>query len=96
MAVVQCLRHSAEPVAAPPTSPFMALLIDPLAVRAQALFPRCSSVCGCTNYFLWFVVLCAAVPEFFQRDREFLPPPTAVVAVSMLRLCQTLRNFRWQ
>ena len=33
-------RHSAEPVAPPPTSPLMALLID-VAARAQALFPRC-------------------------------------------------------
>ena len=33
--------------AAPPTSSFMALLIDgPLAVRAQALLPRGSSLCG--------------------------------------------------
>ena len=51
-AVLQCFRHSADPVAAPPTSSFMALLIDPLAVWAQALFPRCSSVCGCINFFV--------------------------------------------
>ena len=31
----------------------MALLLDPRAVRAQARFPRCSSVCGCvTPFFL--------------------------------------------
>ena len=46
-AVVQFLRQSAEPRAAPPTSPFMALVMDPRAVKAQARFPRCSSVCGC-------------------------------------------------
>ena len=28
--------------------PFMASLMDPRAVKAQARFPRCSSVCGCT------------------------------------------------
>ena len=44
---VQFFRHSAEPSAAPPASPFMALLVDPLAVKAHARFPRCSSVCGC-------------------------------------------------
>ena len=35
-AVVQFLRQSAESCVAPPTSPFMALLMDPWAVRAQA------------------------------------------------------------
>ena len=39
-AVVQFLRQFAEPRAAPPTSPFMALLTDPRAVKAQARFPR--------------------------------------------------------
>ena len=34
--VVQFLRQSAEPCAAPPTSPFMALLMDPRAVKAHA------------------------------------------------------------
>ena len=48
-AVVQFLRQSAEPCAAPPTSPFMALLVDPWAVKAHARFPRCSSVCGCAS-----------------------------------------------
>ena len=47
-AVLQFLRQSAEPCAAPPTSPFMALLMDPRAVKAQARFPRCSSGCVCT------------------------------------------------
>ena len=46
-AVVQFLRQSAEPCVAPPTSPFMALLMEPRAVKAHARFPRCSSVCGC-------------------------------------------------
>ena len=45
-AVVQFLRQSAEPCAAPPTSPFMALLMDPRAVKAEARFPRCSSNCN--------------------------------------------------
>ena len=31
-AVVQFLQQSAEPCAAPPTNPFMALLMDPRAV----------------------------------------------------------------
>ena len=44
-AVIQFLRQSAEPCVAPPTSPFTALLMDPRAVKAQARFPRCSSVC---------------------------------------------------
>ena len=35
-AVVQFLRQSAEPCAAPPTSPFMTLLMDPLAVKAHS------------------------------------------------------------
>ena len=34
------------------TSPFMALLMDPLAVKAQARVPRCSSVSGCIIRFL--------------------------------------------
>ena len=46
-AVVQFPRQSAEPCAPPPTSPFMALLVEPRAIKAQARFPRCSSVCGC-------------------------------------------------
>ena len=46
-AVVQFLRQSAEPCAAPTTSPFMALWMDPRDVKAHARFPRCSSVCGC-------------------------------------------------
>ena len=48
-AAVQFLRQSAEPCAAPPTNPFMALLMEPRAVKAQVRLPRCSSVCGCTN-----------------------------------------------
>ena len=51
-AVVQFFRQSAEHCAAPPTSPFMALLMDPLAVKAQARFQRFSSVCGCIIRFL--------------------------------------------
>ena len=46
-AVVQFLRRSAEPCAAPPTRPFMALLMDLWTVKAQARFPHCSSVCDC-------------------------------------------------
>ena len=44
--------QSAEPCATPPTSLFMPLLMDPLAVRAQARFSRCSSVCGCIVRFV--------------------------------------------
>ena len=44
-AVVQFFRQSAERCAAPPTSPFMGLLIDPLAVKAQARLPRRKLVC---------------------------------------------------
>ena len=51
-AVVQFFRQSAELCAAPPTSPFIALLMDPLAVKAQARFPHCSSVSDCTIRFL--------------------------------------------
>ena len=46
-AVVQFLRQSAEQCAAPPTNPFMALLMEPRAVKARARLPRCSSVYGC-------------------------------------------------
>ena len=56
--LVRSLLSSAVSVAAPPTSPFMALLMDPVALKAQAflaalqfgasLFPRESSpVCCC-------------------------------------------------
>ena len=37
-AVVQFLRQSAAPCASPPTSPFMALLVEPRAVKAHACF----------------------------------------------------------
>ena len=37
-----------NPSSAPPTSPVMCLL----AVRAQARFPRCWSVCGCIVRFV--------------------------------------------
>ena len=47
-AEVQFLLQSAEPCAAPPTSPFMALRMDPRAVKAHARLPCCSSACGCT------------------------------------------------
>ena len=40
-AVVQFLRQSAEPCAAPPTSPFTALLVEARAIKAEARFPRC-------------------------------------------------------
>ena len=52
--LVRSLQSSAVSVAAPPTSPFMALLMDPVAPKAQAflaalqfgasLFPRGSSL----------------------------------------------------
>ena len=42
-AVVQFLRQSAEPCAAPPTNPFTALPMEP----RQARLPRCSSVSSC-------------------------------------------------
>ena len=58
-AVVRLLRQSAEPCAAPPISPFMALLIEPRAVKVQARFPRCSSVCGCV-----FSAVLRSGPEF--------------------------------
>ena len=38
-----------SPVLLHPTSPFIAELMDPLAVRSQARLPRCSSVCGCAT-----------------------------------------------
>ena len=42
----------ALPGAAPPTSPFMALLTDSLAVKAQARFLHCSSLsfCGAAHF----------------------------------------------
>ena len=42
-AVVQFLRQSAEPCAAQPTRPFMALLMEHRAVGAHARLPRCSA-----------------------------------------------------
>ena len=47
--MVQFLWQSAEPCAAPPTSPFMALMMEPRAVKAHARFPRCSSVFSCCS-----------------------------------------------
>ena len=50
----------------------MALLIDPLPVKAQALFPRCSVVCGCIVLFsLGFLVVCAALPASRSCGRCF-------------------------
>ena len=60
-AAVQFLRQSAEPCAAPPTSPFMALLMDPRAVKAQARFPRCS-------FCLWLHLSCCSA----KRPRVLL------------------------
>ena len=57
-AVFQFLRHSAEPFAAPPTSPLVALLMDPRGLsKAQARFPRCPSVCGCVPLAVPLAVL---------------------------------------
>ena len=74
-AVVQFLRQSAEPCAAPPTSPFTALLMEPQAVGAQARLPRCSSDCGCT-----LLAVLRSGPEFcrpktldLQNNRTYTP-----------------------
>ena len=57
----------------------MALSIGPLAVMAQAVFPF--FYCLRLHGFPCVVAQCAAAPAFFQRDRDLLPPPTAVVVV---------------
>ena len=81
-AVVQFLRQSADPCAAPPTSPFMALLMEPRAVKAQARFPRCSSVCGCV-----FLAVLRSGPEFcypgtLEMRSLICPFPTGEIVVS--------------
>ena len=77
-----------------PRGPFTALLMDPLAVRAQALLPRSSSVRGCTvPFFSCEEVLIAAVPEFFQRVRELRPLPNAATAVLFPRVCRSPSRF---
>ena len=81
-AVVQCFPCSAVPAAAPPTSPFMALLIDLLAARAQALSPRCSSVCG--RVVLLLPVLLHSVPLTKNSSHEIVhyswfPPAVGAV-----------------
>ena len=65
--MVQIFRQSAEPCAVPSTSPFMALLMEPLAVEAQALLSRCSTACGCT-----VLVLLRRGPECFCS--RIIPP----------------------
>ena len=68
--------QSAEPCAAPPTSPFMALLIDPLAVKAQARLPRFSSVCGCITHFSCEADQSVAAPKSFFAIRSLTSPAT--------------------
>ena len=62
------LRHSAEPCEAPPTSPSVALLMDPRAVKAQARFPRCSSVCGCIPLADLQTAQSSADPKLWRSD----------------------------
>ena len=81
-AVVQFFRQSAEPCADPPTSPFAALLMDPLAVRAQAHLPPCFSVSGCPISFssAW---RSSAAPVFFQEAHFACFPKSCKNAVSI-------------
>ena len=57
-AVVHSFLYYFVPAAPPPTSPFTTLLSDLLAVRAQGLLLRCSSVCG---RFVFFSLFCCPV-----------------------------------
>ena len=93
-AVVHCFWHSVEPIAAPPTSPFMALQIDPLAVRAQFFLLAVLRSAASRISFFCLEVLTAAVQKFSQRGDECHPPPIAVAAVFLLRFfCQTPWEF---
>ena len=74
-AVVQCLMCSAVPSAAPPTSPFMGLLIDSLAVRAQARFPHCSSVYGCICS--WRTLLSSVLLTWNSSDKILCTSPAS-------------------
>ena len=73
--LVHFFWHSSEPSAVPCTSPFMALRIDPLAVRAQVFFPLAVLRSAAQFSYFCLEVPNAVVPEFFQRDHEFHPPP---------------------
>ena len=78
-AVVQFFRQSAEPCADPPTSPFAALLMDPLAVRAQAHLPPCFSVNGCP--FLFLLLESQVLLQYFSKK---LISPASQKAVETL------------
>ena len=67
----------------------MALLIDPLAVRGQALLSRCSSACGCTVFFSLVLLSCALLSQNSSNEIVNFPPPTAEDAVQILCFCQT-------
>ena len=47
-----CIPFSAVHAAAPPTSPFITLRMDPLAVNAKGRFPCCPSVWGFVSFFV--------------------------------------------
>ena len=83
-AAVQFLRQSAEPWAAPPMRPVMAWLMDSRAVKAQARFPRRSSVCG------------SILLAFLRSGQECCSPSTLEISstfevvVFFLSFCQCL------
>ena len=75
--------------------------MSPLRVRGMCILAR-ATVCEGTGsfptLFLFFGSLSCVLQSqnISQRDRELLPPPTAVDAVLILCFCQTLGNFRLQ
>ena len=79
--------HQAVPAAVcralrgPPTSPFMALLMGPRAVKAQARVPRSYSVCGCE------AAKSSAAPGPWRSDQRCVPFPSGGVAVSTQNFC---------
>ena len=83
---VQFLRHSTEPCATPPTSPFTALLMCPSAVKADVRFPHCSSIGGST-----LLAFLRSGPEFADPGlwRSLIFPfPTGPVVVSVPSSCR--------
>ena len=75
-AVVQFFWQSAEPRAAPPTSPFTALLMDPRQFAAAVLVFSCEAVQN------------VAAPNILPTNS--LISPNAVAEVSIPRFCQKL------
>ena len=57
---------------------------------AQARFPRCSSVCGCTTRFLLRTGPECCCSNILPMSSLISPPPNAEVEVSIPRFCQNL------